>query len=223
MRHFAEDLRAEGIAVDYVRLDDPDNSGSFTGELERAVRRHLPDEVFVTEPGEFRVLETIEGWSGRLNVPVHLRPDDRFFCTTVDFGRWAEGRRGFRMEHFYRLMRERTGLLMQDGEPIGGRWNFDTENRKPLPPDLAPPERLRFAPDATTRDVMALVGTRFPDHFGDLDGVRLGRDAATRARGARSLRGRCPGRSSATIRTPCGRASLSSITRPCPPTSTPGC
>ena len=170
MRHFAEDLRAEGIAVDYVRLDDPDNSGSFTGELERAVRRHLPDEVFVTEPGEFRVLETIEGWSGRLNVPVHLRPDDRFFCTTVDFGRWAEGRRGFRMEHFYRLMRERTGLLMQDGEPIGGRWNFDTENRKPLPPDLAPPERLRFAPDATTRDVMALVGARFPDHFGDLDG-----------------------------------------------------
>ena len=170
MRHFAENLRAEGIAVDYVRLDDPDNSGSFTGELERAMRRHLPDEVFVTEPGEFRVLEAIEGWSSRVNVPVHLRPDDRYFCSTVDFARWAEGRRGFRMEHFYRLMRERTGLLMQDGEPVGGRWNFDTDNRKPLPPDLAPPERLRFEPDATTLDVMALVRTRFPDHFGDLDG-----------------------------------------------------
>ncbi len=174
MRHFAEELRAEGIVVDYVRLDDPDNSGSFTGELQRAVRRHLPDEVFVTEPGEFRVLEAIEGWSGQLNVPVHLRPDDRYFCTTVDFARWAEGRRGFRMEHFYRLMRERTGLLMQDGEPLGGRWNFDTENRKPLPRDLAPPERLRFAPDDATRDVMALVAIRFQTHFGDLDGFGWG-------------------------------------------------
>ena len=174
MRHFAEDLRSEGLAVDYVKLDDPDNSGSFTGELERAVRRHLPDEVFVTEPGEFRVLEAIEGWSGRLNIPVHLRPDDRFFCSTVDFARWAEGRRGFRMEHFYRVMRERTGLLMQDGVPTGGRWNFDAENRKPLPPDLVPPERLRFEPDATTREVMALVATRFAHHFGDLDGFGWG-------------------------------------------------
>ncbi len=192
MRHFAEDLRAEGMAVDYVRLDDPDNSGSFTGELERAVRRHLPDEVFVTEPGEFRVLETIEGWSGRLNVPVHLRPDDRFFCSTVDFGRWAEGRRGFRMEHFYRLMRERTGLLMQDGEPMGGRWNFDTENRKPLPPDLASPERLRFEPDADHARRDGARRCALSRSFRRPRRVRLGRDAAARARGARSLRGRCP-------------------------------
>ena len=143
MRHFAEDLRVEGIAVDYVKLDDPDNSGSFTGELERAVRRHLPDEVFVTEPGEFRVLEAIEGWSGKLNVPVHLRPDDRFFCTTVEFARWAEGRSHFLMETFYRTMRLRTGLLMDDGKPAGGQWNYDAQNRKRLPRDLGETHQRR--------------------------------------------------------------------------------
>jgi len=184
MRHFAEALRADGIAVDYVRLDDPDNTGSFTGELERAVRRRLPDEVFVTEPGEYRVLEAIEGWNARLNIPVHLRPDDRFFCTTVDFARWAEGRRSYRMENFYRSMRERTGILMQDGEPEGGRWNFDAENRKPWPANRKPPERLRFPPDAVTRDVIDLVDRQFPGHFGDLDGFGWG---VTRADALASL------------------------------------
>lgn len=174
MRHFAEELRAEGLRVDYVRLDDPDNAGSFTGELERAVRRHLPEAVFVTEPGEYRVLAEIEGWRQRFNVPVHLRPDDRFFCSTVDFARWAEGRRSYRMETFYRAMREKTGLLMAEGGPVGGRWNFDADNRKPWPAGRTPPERLRFVPDAVTRGVIDLVADRFPGHFGTLDGFAWG-------------------------------------------------
>ena len=57
MRHFAEELRGRGIAVDYVRLDAPGNTGSFTGELERALARHQPDHVVITEPGEWRVLD----------------------------------------------------------------------------------------------------------------------------------------------------------------------
>ena len=169
MRHFAESLRAEGLKVDYVELDDPDNTGSFTGELERALGRHLPDEVVVTEPGEWRVMDMVDGWRSRLNTPVRLKPDDRFYCSTVEFGRWAEGRTSFRMETFYHAMRERTGLLMRDGKPDGGRWNFDHENRKPWPRDLTPPQRLRFEPDQTTRAVMDLVGRRFRKHFGDLE------------------------------------------------------
>ena len=184
MRHFADELRAEGIAVDYVRLDDEANTGSFTGELTRAIGRHLPDEVIVTEPGEWRVSEMIEGWRGRFNTPVRLKPDDRFYCSTVEFGRWAEGRTSYRMETFYHLMRERTDLLMQDGKPEGGRWNFDHDNRKPWPRDRVPPERLRFDPDATTRAVMDLVGRRFAGNFGDLEPFGW---ATTRADALRAL------------------------------------
>ena len=184
MRHFAEDLRAEGVTVDYVKLDDEGNTGSFTGELERAVRRHLPDAVFVTEPGEYRVAQEIEGWRRRLNVPVHVRPDDRFYCSTVDFARWAEGRKSYRMENFYRSMRERTGLMMTEGAPDGGRWNFDEDNRKAWPSGQAAPQRLRFAPDDVTREVIALVAERFVGHFGDLDDFGWG---VTRAQALASL------------------------------------
>jgi deoxyribodipyrimidine photolyase-related protein len=67
-------------------------------------------------------------------------------------------------------MRERTGILMRgDGEPEGQRWNFDALNRKALLAGIRTPEPLRFAPDAITREVLALVGERFGHHFGDLE------------------------------------------------------
>ena len=184
MRHFAAELRQNGVSVDYVTLDAAGNTGSFTGELERAVARHRPDRVVITEPGEYRVLELVDGWRERLDIPVMLRADDRFFCSSVEFSRWAAGRKSFRMENFYRLMRERTGLLMDQGEPAGGQWNFDRDNRKPLPKTLAPPRRLTFEPDAVTAEVLALVEARFPDHFGTLDGFGW---AVTRADAVRAL------------------------------------
>jgi deoxyribodipyrimidine photolyase-related protein len=169
MRHFALELAAEGVAVDYVRLDDPANTGSFTGELARALARHRPSRVVVTEPGEWRVREMMSEWSAALGVPVEIRDDDRFFCSRADFARWAEGRAALRMEFFYRDMRRRTGFLMRDDAPVGGRWNFDVENRRSLPDKFRAPTRRRFAPDALTQEVMALVETRCADHFGDLD------------------------------------------------------
>lgn len=170
MRHFAEALRADGITVDYIRLDDPDNTGSFTGELARAVKRHAPAHVIVTEPGEWRVLAMMETWSEALGLPVLVREDDRFFATRGDFAAWAGERRSFRLETFYRVMRQRTGLLMDGGAPEGGRWNYDAENRKRLPDALEPPGRLRVTPDRITEAVIDLVRHRFAHHFGDLDG-----------------------------------------------------
>ena len=184
MRHFAAELEAKGVRVDYVRLDAPGNTGSFTGEVERAVARHVPDHILITEPGEFRVLQAIEGWQERLDRPVILRADDRFFCSTAEFFRWADTRKTFRMETFYRLMRERTGLLMEDGVPAGGQWNFDRDNRKPLPRSIDAPERLRFRPDAVTQEVLAMVETRFAGHFGTLDGFGWG---VTRAEALQAL------------------------------------
>jgi deoxyribodipyrimidine photolyase-related protein len=169
MRHFAEELRAEGVHVDYIRLDDPANTGSFSGEVARAVSRHRATRLIATEPGEWRVLQAMRGWQDALGIDVELRDDDRFFASRARFLRWAEGRKAYRMEFFYREMRRETGLLMDGDEPVGGQWNFDHDNRKPLPAALKPPKRQRFAPDAITREVLAMVGARFPDNFGDLE------------------------------------------------------
>ena len=169
MRHHASLLEAEGIMVDYIRLDDRENTGTLTGEVARAARRHRPARIVATEPGEWRVLEAMRGWEGETGLAVEIRPDRRFIASREEFAAWARGRKTLRMEFFYREMRRRTGLLMEGGKPVGGAWNFDAENRKRLPKGLAIPKPPRFAPDAVTREVLALVEDRFAGNFGALD------------------------------------------------------
>lgn len=168
MRHFAESLKDAGWQVDYVRLDDKANTHSFSGEVERALHRHKPDGLLLTEPGEWRLRAAMDGWSNELGLPVDILDDDRFLCSREAFAEWAESRKQLRMEYFYREMRRKTGLLMDGDAPEGGKWNFDAENRKPAKADLFMPRPACFDPDDITAGVLDLIGNRFADHFGDL-------------------------------------------------------
>ena len=181
MRHHADALGQAGWRVEYVRLDDPDNSGSFTGEVVRAAERFGADRIVVTEAGEWRVAAMLDSWQTILGMPVAIRADTRFIATHAEFDTWAAARSELTMEFFYRDMRRKTGLLMNGKEPEGGRWNFDKENRKPAKADLLMPRPLSFAPDAITRDVLALVAARFADHPGSLDGFDYAVTAADAA------------------------------------------
>ncbi len=169
MRHHAAALRAAGWTVDYTALDDPESSGSLSGEVARALARHGAARVVVTEAGEWRLRTEMAGWAAALDVPVEIRADDRFVCSEAEFASWAAGRKALRMEYFYREMRRKTGLLMEGDQPAGGQWNFDHDNRKPASRDLMMPRPRRTPPDAITRDVLAMVAARFPDRFGALD------------------------------------------------------
>lgn len=178
MRHFADELKAKGIPTDYIALDDPDNSGSFKGEVARAIKRHGATSISVTFPGEYRVWQDMLTWDAEFGVPVRIYEDDRFLCSRESFADWAEGRKQLRMEFFYREMRRRHDILMNGDEPEGGQWNYDKSNRKPAKQGLKIPAPTQLPHDAITKDVLALVAARFSDHFGDLEPFHF---AVTRA------------------------------------------
>ena len=184
MRHHAAALVQAGWHVDYVRLDDPDNAGSFTGEVARAIARYAPDRIVVTEAGEWRVAAMIDAWETLFGLPVDIRADTRFVASHADFETWAATRKELTMEWFYRAMRARTGLLMDGAKPAGDRWNFDKENRKPAKADLLMPRPLSFPPDAITQEVLSLVADRFAVHPGSLDDFDYAVTAADAARQA---------------------------------------
>jgi len=175
MRAYAAELRDAGWQVDYIKLDDMQNSGSFTGEVNRAISRHDASAIHITEAAEYRVMEAIKTWRDLFDLPVTIHPDDRFICSHDEFADWAEGRKSLRMEYFYREMRRKTGLLMtSDGKPEGDEWNYDSENRKPADNDLFMPVPQQFKPDASTREVLKLVAGKFSDNFGSLDNYWFG-------------------------------------------------
>ena len=164
MRKFASALKDDGWTVAYAKLDDEANAGSITGELVRRASEFDADEIIATIPGEWRLIDALND----LPLVVRQLPDDRFVTSPKEFADWAEGRKELRMEWFYRQVRRKTGLLMEDGEPVGGKWNYDSENRKPAPQDTRSPEPLTFEPDAAVTDVLDLVEKRFAENFGEL-------------------------------------------------------
>lgn len=169
MRHFALDLVAAGWSVDYIELNSPDNSGSLAGEISRAAQRHGIAHVLVTAPGEWRLKAAFETMSRDRQIEIEILEDDRFLCSGDDFAAWFESRRQPRLEHFYREMRRRTGLLMDGRQPVGGRWNLDGENRNRAPQGTRFVSPKRFEPDHITRDVVRLVDRNFKNHFGTLE------------------------------------------------------
>jgi deoxyribodipyrimidine photolyase-like uncharacterized protein len=105
-----------------------------------------------------------------LGIPVIIYSDTRFLASHDDFSAWAKGKTQLRMEFFYRAMRKTYKFLMEpDGQPTGGSWNFDRENRHPSKRGLHSSWRLSHKKSATTRYVLALVRDRFPHHFGRLE------------------------------------------------------
>ncbi len=166
MRRFADDLRAAGWTVDYQRLEDKGAPATFSDMVAAAVKRRKPSKIMLVEPGDWTVLEEAKSWSDRLRLPVDILEDDRFIASHAEFDAWAMGKKALRMEFFYRDMRRKTGLLMEEGEPAGGQWNFDHDNRKPAKGGAQFSGPLRFKPDETTRAVIDLVNDRFTEHFG---------------------------------------------------------
>mgnify|MGYP002881730918 CR=1 FL=1 len=171
MRHFAETLKELGRPLHYTRLDDPDNRGSLAAQLAHDLARLQPRELVLTAPGDWRVLRALQTVAREAGLPLEVRDDRHFYTTVRDFAAHAKGRKSLRMEYFYREQRKRHGVLMEGDQPAGGQWNFDADNRQafgPQGPGVVPP-RSQFAPDAITREVLALVQQRFAAHPGQLD------------------------------------------------------
>jgi deoxyribodipyrimidine photolyase-related protein len=172
MRHFAASQRTIGRTVHYTALDDAANTGTLAGELRRAIATQQPERLVMTEPGDWRVREALVAVAREVALPLEIRVDRHFLSTVEEFAAHAKGRKQLRLEFWYRELRRKHRILLDaDGGPEGGDWNYDAENRGSFGrkgPGLLPAP-LSFAPDQTTREVIALVNRRFADHPGRLD------------------------------------------------------
>lgn len=168
MRHFAEYLKSQGFSLTYIEHSPISIVEELRSKIIGGKFTHL---VFV-EPGEWRLKQSIEALALELNITLEMLQDKHFYCTLEEFKEWVANKKELRLEYFYRLMRKTHGILVdQDGNPEGGQWNFDRDNRKPFPkkgPGLIPPPEL-FEPDLLTRAVLAEVQEHYSDHPGSLE------------------------------------------------------
>jgi deoxyribodipyrimidine photolyase-related protein len=169
MRHYGEWLRTREIELDYVRIDAPE-AGSFASAVTATVRRRQPTELVMVEAGEHGVQQEIVASAAAAGIGLRVLEDARFLCGHDQFQEWRQGRRSLLLESFYRTMRRTHGILVEDGQPVGGRWNFDRANRKAFGrqgPGMLPAPPAWPANDLT-RTVLRDVQNLFPDNPGSL-------------------------------------------------------
>lgn len=169
MRHFRDTQRALGRTVLYRQLGAVPAT-TLADALATDVAGLQPHRVIALRPGEWRLAQELPAAVRAAGGQWTERIDTHFLVTPEDFASWAKGRKELRLEHFYRHLRRREDVLMDGDQPVGGRWNFDAENRSGFGargPGMVPVPR-RFPPDATTREVLDEVATRFAGHPGSL-------------------------------------------------------
>ena len=168
MRHFRDELRDRGYEVTYLRAE------TFGDALDRYFEANPGDNLVglhsPSHGADDRRRRLVEARDGTLT----LVENDLFVTTREAFDAWAgepdDESRTFRQEGWYRHVRRETGILMDDGDPVGGEWNYDDQNRETPPPEWSAPEVPRFEPDGITEEVQAFVADRYDDHWGDPEG-----------------------------------------------------
>ncbi len=168
MRHYAAELRGQGWQAECIQAE------TTLAGLRQHAAAHQPARLLTMAASE----ATGRRWqqerlAALLGLPVETLPNTQFLVGQFDPYPAAPPEKRVVMEFFYREMRRHFGVLMTaDGQPVGGEWNYDKLNRKPLPKDANPPLPPSFPPDDITRAVMAEVAA-LPGLTGAVDGFDL--------------------------------------------------
>lgn len=160
---FADRLRDNGFEVDLIES----RADASTAEQLRALLDDVrPEHVAVYEPVDDWVEQDLHAVVREAGLELEELPTPAFCTSTADVRERLGGRRP-RMQHFYEWQRRRLDLLMDGDRPVGGRWSFDTENRKRLPKDVGLPDVPWPEPDAHVATAVVWVQDEFPDAPGD--------------------------------------------------------
>jgi deoxyribodipyrimidine photolyase-related protein len=132
MRDFAGWLKQSGHRVVYLAIDDPANTPSLTANLDGLISQFGITRFEYQYPDEWRLDDQLRCYVADLNMAGTAVETEHFYTARDDAAQLFAGQKQWLMERFYRRMRTRHGVLVEPGDkPVGGRWNFDQENRKP--------------------------------------------------------------------------------------------
>jgi deoxyribodipyrimidine photolyase-related protein len=173
MRHFADVLRQQGHAVTYLTLDDPANTQSIPGNIGKLIDEQGFARFEYLLPDEWRLdrqlAELAESLQKR-GIETGVADTEHFFTARDELAR-RYGAKQYIMEFFYRDMRRKHSILMDGKEPLTGQWNYDEDNRRPLPKGFAAPPARTYLRDVT--DLLTMLSTQQVRTIGTVEPTRF--------------------------------------------------
>lgn len=168
MREYAKELEGFAFTVHYEKLGQ--DQRTYDEALAEFVLRHKVTRVFCYEIEDKFFEKRIQSLLKKADVSLHCLDSPMFLTSRALFAEYLKGVKKPFMKTFYEKQRQRFSILVDDrNKPIGGKWSFDEDNRKPLPLEVDPPKLPAYEATAIERDVIDLVKKEFHDHPGDAD------------------------------------------------------
>ena len=167
MRAFARHLKDQGHAVAYVRLDDTDNRQCFEKNLVHLIEKHSISRFEYQLPDEYRLDQVFQNIARTLPVSVSSSGTEHFLTHRHDVADFFKNKKQFLMESFYRSMRKKHEVLMDNGTPEGGKWNYDAANRQAYDDTTPIPAPCLFENDVS--DIREMILHHGVGWFGEMD------------------------------------------------------
>jgi deoxyribodipyrimidine photolyase-related protein len=149
MQNFANQLKSNNHNLIYLHLNDENNLQSFQDNIQNLISEHEFNHFEYQLPDEYRVDQDLIELCNTISIPSKSVDSEHFFTSRNELGDFFQGKKTFLMESFYRAMRKKHAVLMDGDQPLTGKWNYDSDNRKKLPKDHKPTSPLVFDNDVS--------------------------------------------------------------------------
>ncbi len=168
MRSHADEIHKEH-RIEYRMLEEENASLTYEQKLDETLDKYASIKEVVTYTIEDHFFEErIRKYCHHHNLKLSIIPSQGFLNTINDFQKYVKHNKKPLMATFYKAQRMKLGILIEkDGQPTGGDWSYDAQNRKKLPKGTYIPSQPKSELTQHTQDVIKLVDQRFPDHPGD--------------------------------------------------------
>ena len=170
MMRYADKLRKAHCRVDYIDALD-----------ERCDVRKLIKFLHSQQIGHIHIIDPVDDWlQKRVNhagqkygIQIHTYDNPSFLNNAEDLaGYFDPAKDRYFQTSFYIAQRKERQILMQpNGQPTGGQWSFDADNRKKYPKDKIPPKINRPVADQYWQEACDYVLKNFPSNPGELSAM----------------------------------------------------
>ena len=165
MRHFRSEIVPPGKQIEYHEFT---KTASFKIALTQSIKDHQVTELVWMTSADTPTNSRIQSLCESLSVKTSHYSNGLFITPESDLRAWFDAHPRPLMETFYRWQRQRTGILCEGSLPVGGQWNFDADNRQPLPKQgISVPEINFPQPDTITKDVIKMIDIEFANNPGE--------------------------------------------------------
>lgn len=174
MRSYRDELQENGFEVAYTALDSEEASPSFFQALKDILEKQSVSRIRMFEIEDKFFEKKVKDFCEEEEITLDVLESPSFLCSRERFAEYLESASKPFMKTFYEQQRRRLDILIDsEGNPEGGKFSFDEENRKKLPKKLSPPPLPEEESNSYVSEVSSLVNTRFPEHPGSVEGFWL--------------------------------------------------